>query len=147
MSPDTTDLARQAWTAMQAFMQSTDRRRALHAELDIGSDKAQLLISLVRAPMTLREISRAFDVDPSAATVAVDRLERRGLVHREPNPDDKRSKLVTLTDKGRQAATTAHRILTDPPTALAALDAASLTALTQILTGLTAEPDPGTSPH
>ena len=69
MNPDTTDLARQAWTVMQAFMQSTDRRRALHAELDIGNDKAELLISLAQAPLTLREISRAFDVDPSAATL------------------------------------------------------------------------------
>src|SRR5256885_13260403 len=58
-----------------------------------------LLISLVQAPMTLREISRAFDVDPSAATVAVDRLERRGFVYREPNPDDKRSKLVTRSEE------------------------------------------------
>jgi DNA-binding MarR family transcriptional regulator len=144
MNLDTTDLARQTWTAMQAFMQSTDRRRALHAELDIGNDKAELLISLAQAPLTLREISRAFDVDPSAATVAVDRLERRGLVRREPHPEDKRSKLVTLTDRGQQAAATAHRILTDPPAALAALDAATLTTLARILAGLNTESDPRT---
>ena len=97
-------LARQAWAAMQAFVSGKNRRRALHLELDLGSDKAELLISLTKAPMTLREISRAFDVDPSAATVAVDRLERRGFVRRDTHPDDKRSKLVYLTDSGRQAA-------------------------------------------
>ncbi|WP_426514096.1 MarR family transcriptional regulator [Dactylosporangium sp. McL0621] len=138
MSSDN-DLARAAWAAMQVFVQGADRRRALHAELGIGNDKAELLISLARAPMTLREISRAFDVDPSAATVAADRLERRGFVRREAHPDDRRSKLVSLTDKGRQAAATAHRIITDPPAALRALDADRLAALTRILADLTAE--------
>ncbi|MFQ5555167.1 MAG: MarR family winged helix-turn-helix transcriptional regulator, partial [Acidimicrobiia bacterium] len=34
-------------------------------------------------------------------TGLVDVLERKGLVTREPNPDDRRSLLVTLTESGR----------------------------------------------
>jgi DNA-binding MarR family transcriptional regulator len=88
--------------------------------------------------MTLREIAQAGDADPSAATVAVDRLERRGLVRRGPHPEDNRRKLVHLTDAGRRAAATARRILTDPPPALAALNADDLTALTRIFATLKA---------
>jgi DNA-binding MarR family transcriptional regulator len=32
----------------------------------------------------------------------VDRLEREGLVHRQPSPADGRSNLLVITDKGRQ---------------------------------------------
>ena len=151
MKPDDTTAtgddtaAAQAWAGMQAFIAGQDRRRALRIELNLGPVKAELLISLTRAPMTLREIAQALEVDPSAATVGVDRLERRGLVRRGPHPDDNRRKLVHLTDAGLQAAATAQRILTDPPPELAALAAADLAALTRIFATLNAKPDPAPS--
>jgi len=145
MSPDTSSTrndasATQAWAGMQEFIMGEDRRRALRVELDLGAVKAELLIRLAQAPMTLREIAQAFDVDPSAATVAVDRLERRGLVQRGAHPDDKRRKLVHLTDAGLRAAATAQRILADPPPALAALNPDDLAALTRIFATLNSKP-------
>jgi DNA-binding MarR family transcriptional regulator len=133
-------LAAQAWAGMRAFITGQDRRRALRAELDLGVAKAELLIRLTQAPMTLREIAQAAEVDPPAATVGVDRLERRGLVHRGAHPDDNRRKLVHLTDAGLQAAAAAQRILTDPPPALAALDTGDLAALTRIFATLNSWP-------
>lgn len=138
-APDTTAAAR-AWAEMLAFVTGQDRLRALRLELDLGIGKAELLIKLAEAPMTLREIAKAAEVDPSAATVAVDRLERRGLAERRAHPGDKRSRLVHLTDAGKDAAATAKRILTDPPPALAALDAADIAALTRIFATLNAGP-------
>jgi DNA-binding MarR family transcriptional regulator len=135
-------LAAQAWAGMQEFITGQDRRRALRLELDLGVAKAELLIRLAQAPMTLREIAQAVEVDPSAATVGVDRLERRGLVQRGAHPDDHRRKLVHLTDAGLRAAATARRILTDPPPALAALSADDLAALTRIFATLNAKPEP-----
>jgi DNA-binding MarR family transcriptional regulator len=126
---------------MQAFVTGEDRRRALRAELDLGLAKAELLIRLTQAPMTLREIAQAAEVDPPAATVGVDRLERRGLVQRRAHPDDNRRKLVHLTGAGRQAAATAQRILTDPPPALAALGTDDLAALTRIFATLNPRPE------
>jgi DNA-binding MarR family transcriptional regulator len=132
---------------MRRFVAGEDRRRALRVELDLGPGKAELLVRLAGNPMTLREIAQAVEVDPSAATVAVDRLERRGLVRRGPHPQDNRRKLVHLTDAGRQAAATVQRILTDPPAALAALDPADLAALTRILARLNSAPaDPADHP-
>ena len=133
--------AARAWAGMQEFIADQDRRRALRVELDLGPGKAELLISLARAPMTLREIAQAAEVDPSAATVAVDRLERRGIVRRGAHPDDNRRKLVHLTEAGVEAAATARRILNDPPPALAALDADDLAALTRIFAALNSKPE------
>ena len=140
--------AAETWAGMQAFMAGEDRRRALHAELDLGPDKAELLIRLTDTPMTLREIAQAFDVEPSGATVAVDRLERRGLVRREAHPEDNRRKLVHLTDVGLRTAAAARKILTDPPQALAALSADDLSTLTRIFDDLNSAPtSPPTAPE
>ena len=142
--------AERAWVGMQTFVTGQDRRRALRAALDLGPDKAELLIRLTRAPMTLREIAQAVDVDPSAATVGVDRLERRGLVRRGAHPDDSRRKLVHLTEAGRHAAATAERILAAPPPALATLAGPDLAALTRIFALLNAgprsAPEPSSNP-
>ncbi len=101
-----------------------------------GPAKVELLIKLAGGPMTLREIVRAFDVDPPAATVGVDKLEARGLVHRTPHPDDNRRKLVHLTDAGREAAQRGQAILNEPPPALTNLDSDDLARLDEILTRL-----------
>ena len=133
--------AAEAWAQMLAFITGQDRLRALRLELDLGVGKSELLIKLAQAPMTLREVAQTVEVDPSAATVAVDRLERRGLVERRAHPDDKRRRLVHLTDAGLRAAATARRILTDPPPALAALNADDVAALTRIFATLNAKPE------
>jgi DNA-binding MarR family transcriptional regulator len=147
MNPDTsttdnTASAARAWAEMLAFITGQDRLRALRLELDLGVGKSELLIKLAQAPMTLREVAQAAEVDPSAATVAIDRLEQRGLVQRRAHPDDKRRKLVQLTDAGLRAAATAQRILTDPPPALAALNADDVAALARIFATLNAKPEP-----
>ena len=51
--------------------------------------------------MTVKEVAAAATIDAPAATVAVNDLEARGLVVRETDPNNRRSKLVSLTDAGR----------------------------------------------
>jgi DNA-binding MarR family transcriptional regulator len=140
--PGPSALAAWAWAEMQAFVTVEDRGRALRAGLDLGPGRAGVLIRLAHGPMTLREIAETAGVDPPAATVAVDELQRRGLVRRGPHPDDNRRKLVHLTDAGLKAANTARRILTDPPAALTALDTGDLAALARILATLNSAPGP-----
>jgi DNA-binding MarR family transcriptional regulator len=124
------------WSALHEFVTGQDRRRALRAALDLGPGKVEVLIKLADGPMTLREIARAAEIDPPAATVGVDQLEARGLVHRTPHPDDNRRKLVHLTDAGRDAAQRGRQILTEPPAALTNLDPGDLARLDEILTRL-----------
>lgn len=132
-SPDT---ATRVWTAMQELVAEHDRRRALRNALELGPGKVEALIKLLDGPMTLREIARALEIDPPAATVGVDQLEARGLVNRTPHPDNKRSKLVHLTDAGREAALRGQEILAQPPPALTALDPDDLAHLERIFTQL-----------
>jgi DNA-binding MarR family transcriptional regulator len=124
------------WIALHEFVTGQDRRRALRAALDLGPGKVEVLIKLADGPMTLREIARAVEIDPPAATVGVDQLEARGLVYRTSHPDDNRRKLVHLTDSGRDAAQRGQAILTEPPAALTNLDPDDLTRLDEILARL-----------
>jgi DNA-binding MarR family transcriptional regulator len=47
-----------------------------------------------------KELAAAVNCTPATMTGIVDTLEHKGLVTREPNPDDRRSLLVKLTEKG-----------------------------------------------
>ena len=51
--------------------------------------------------VTQMELSRELIMHRSNMTGLVDRLEKRGLVERRANPDDRRVWRVMLTDKGR----------------------------------------------
>ncbi|HEX3617992.1 MAG TPA: MarR family transcriptional regulator [Solirubrobacteraceae bacterium] len=127
------DAASQVWIALHEFVTGQDRRRALRTALNLGPGKIEVLIELLNGPMTLREIADAVAVDPPAATVGVNQLEVRCLVHRSAHPDDQRRKLVHLTDAGRDAAQRALAILTEPPPALTDLDPDDLARLLEIV--------------
>lgn len=55
-----------------------------------------------RLPMS--KLSARLQVHPTSVTNTVDRLEAAGLVHRRPDPADGRSRLVAITDAGRDVA-------------------------------------------
>ncbi|WP_310724335.1 MarR family transcriptional regulator [Streptomyces sp. N2A] len=48
-----------------------------------------------------RELSARLGYDPSAIVGLVDDLEKLGFVERRPAPDDRRSRIVVLTEEGR----------------------------------------------
>lgn len=48
-----------------------------------------------------RELSTRLGYDPSAIVSLVDDLEKLGFVERRPAPEDRRSRIVVLTDSGR----------------------------------------------
>jgi MarR family transcriptional regulator, organic hydroperoxide resistance regulator len=47
-------------------------------------------------------IGDRFDITNAAASQLVDKLVQSGLIQREENPQDRRAKLLNLTDKGRE---------------------------------------------
>jgi len=49
----------------------------------------------------LGELADVLRCSPSTVTGVVDTMERKDLVTREPNPEDRRSHLLVLTGKGR----------------------------------------------
>lgn len=54
-----------------------------------------------RGEMTMGRLAECEAISRPSATGIVDRLAEKGLVTRSPNPDDKRSALVTITPEGR----------------------------------------------
>jgi DNA-binding MarR family transcriptional regulator len=48
-----------------------------------------------------RELSEFLSLDPSQIVTLVDELEGRGLVARQTDPRDRRSKIITSTDSGQ----------------------------------------------
>ena len=59
--------------------------------------------------MRMTELARATDYTPSGLTRLVERLERAGLVRRDPCPDDGRGAVATLTPEGQRAFARARR--------------------------------------
>jgi DNA-binding MarR family transcriptional regulator len=55
-------------------------------------------------PVTPGELQHRMGLTSGAVTAAVDRLERAGLVTRRANPDDRRSVLVSLSEKADRLA-------------------------------------------
>lgn len=56
--------------------------------------------------VTPKQAGEYLELSTGAVTSLVDRLERRGHLERQPNPSDRRSVLVQLTDSGREIAAT-----------------------------------------
>ena len=64
------------------------------------SDFATLELLLHKGPQPVNEIGRRIDLTSVSITSAVDRLEKRGLVARELDPNDRRARIVRLTPEG-----------------------------------------------
>ncbi len=127
------DLARRAWRAMSDVVLGHNRKAAVSEALGLSFARVRALRRLAAQPLTLRALAEQLLADPPYVTLIVDDLEQRGLVQRTPHPDDRRSKLVALTDAGAAAAARADAILDEPPAALRELPAEDLAALLRVL--------------
>jgi DNA-binding MarR family transcriptional regulator len=59
------------------------------------------ILSEAGAPMSLGAVSDELALSPAAISRAVDVLVQRGELNREEDPEDRRSKIVSLAPKGR----------------------------------------------
>lgn len=127
------DLARRAWRAMSDVVLGHDRKVAVSEALGMSFARVRALRRLAAEPQTLRALADLLAADPPYVTLIVDDLESRGLARRTPHPEDRRSKLVELTDAGRDAAARADAILDEPPAALCDVPAEDLEAFLRVL--------------
>jgi DNA-binding MarR family transcriptional regulator len=68
--------------------------------------RAEVIWRLQRdGPVTQRALSQALRVTPRNVTGLLDALETGGFLARRPHPSDRRAVLVTLTRRGKAAAT------------------------------------------
>jgi len=73
-----------------------------------GSDFAILEALLHKGPLPINEIGRKILLTSGSITVAVDRLEQRGLVERRAHDTDRRARVVHLTREGRKLIARAY---------------------------------------
>lgn len=82
------------------FMEADSRARGVEP-----SEGHLLSYTTLYGPCPVSQLTRVFGHKPSTLTGMLDRLEEKGLLTREPNPDDRRSTLVRVTEDGGRVAT------------------------------------------
>lgn len=91
-------------TWMDVFMHRSMRGWGLFAKsTGLSMPQFSILMQLhYKGACGMSEISERFEVSPAAASQLVDKLVQSGYIQREEDPNDRRAKLLNLTDKGRE---------------------------------------------
>jgi DNA-binding MarR family transcriptional regulator len=125
--------ATEAWAALRTLL-GRQRRLFLIAasELDLHPAQAGALLHLA-SPLPMNELAALLACDNSNVTGLVDRLEARGLVARQANPDDRRVKRVVLTLSGTNLREQLLERVSQPPAGLERLSPAEQRQLHHLL--------------
>jgi DNA-binding MarR family transcriptional regulator len=130
-----TELADEVWRAMASLV--IDNRdgwkRAVVEQTGLPFSRIRILMRLSRQTMTVKQLAHAATMDAPATTVAVNDLEDRGLLRRETDPANRRCKVVSLTDAGREMVHMIDSVDDPAPNALATLDDTKLKELKAII--------------
>src|SRR5882762_1819806 len=94
------------WKALRAVSAYAEESIS---ELEMcGSDFAVLEALMHKGPLPVNEIGRKVLLTSGSITVAVDRLETKGLVERRAHGTDRRARVVHLTKEGRKLIARAY---------------------------------------
>src|SRR5690348_5041305 len=127
--PSHTDAVHEALRTVVRNLLSVD-----DSMMDLPLRQFKVCLALYRQSRSMSEIGRELKLSPSAVTQVSDRLERRGLIERAFQDDDRRVRMLRLTRKGQQLVRTREemqlrRIAT-------ALEALTTNEVGQVMTGL-----------
>ena len=102
--PSPTETGVHLWLILMKAHESLRRHAEGHIHsLGIGFSDFQVLEAVLhKGPTAVNEIGRLVRLTSGSITTAVDRLESKGLVERQPDPADGRSRIVHLTPAGRK---------------------------------------------
>ncbi|WP_236794167.1 MarR family winged helix-turn-helix transcriptional regulator [Amycolatopsis sp. GM8] len=79
---------------------------------ELTPQQAQLLCLLIDGPARMSELSHALNLEKSSMTGLADRVQRRGLIARVTDEQDRRACLVELTRDGDRVARAVHEEVT-----------------------------------
>jgi DNA-binding MarR family transcriptional regulator len=127
------EIAREVWLAMTDLVLDNQRRREVADAVGISFGRARAVRRVARKPMSMGELATALGMDRPNVSSLVNDLEDQGLVRRRAHPDDRRTRLVEATPKGRALADQANAILSRPPAALTDLGRDQLEAMRRML--------------
>ena len=95
------------WQRVESTLMATSRAIRIaydqaYAELELNLTQASLLAYVFeRGPLRQTQLAKGLGVGRAAAGTIIDGLERRGLVERCADPDDRRAWLVSVTPRGK----------------------------------------------
>src|SRR5258705_13664366 len=93
-----------------ALWDRVDARLRESHELPLAFFESLLFISRARgSSMRVGDLARALRVTVGGTSKLVDRIERAGLIARQPDPDDRRASRVALTAAGRRRLSAAGK--------------------------------------
>jgi len=100
-----------AWLVMMKAMRALTRYAAAGIEeTGLGlSDFGVLEALLHKGPLPVNTIGPIVDLTPGSISIAVDRLFAKGLVSRVESGEDRRVRIVALTQRGRDLIAPAFR--------------------------------------
>src|SRR3954463_8936012 len=102
--------------------------------MDLPLRQLKVCLSLYGQSRSMSDIGRELSLSPSAVTQISDRLERRGLIERVFQDEDRRVRKLRLTRKGQQLVRSRER--KQLRRIKAALDTLTANELSQVMTGL-----------
>jgi DNA-binding MarR family transcriptional regulator len=134
MSDTEAALKQQLWDLVYAYDAAYDR-----AAQDVGLTAAQacLLSCLSEGSCNMRDLASELLCDASNVTQLVGRLEERGLVTREPDPDDRRARRVSITTAGQRQRRLVEKEFTFPGDGIARLSETEQRKLRALLAKMT----------
>lgn len=91
------------------FVDELDRAMAGAGYEDFGPWYGFVLRALEPQPLSLRALADRLEMSSPGALKVVDAMVAAGYLGRQPQPDDRRVRLIGLTDRGREALLAARR--------------------------------------
>ncbi|MGI5253994.1 MarR family winged helix-turn-helix transcriptional regulator [Actinacidiphila glaucinigra] len=95
-APDFTGLLQYASHAM------TNRLAAALAEVGLTPRGYCVLLHALPGQLTQAQLAEVSQQDKTTMVVTMDELERAGLAERHPSPTDRRARIITVTEPGRE---------------------------------------------
>lgn len=111
-SPDEPDLGMLIARVYRDFETSLWDTLAAQGFTDIGPRHGTVLAHLTPDGLRATDLAKASGQHKQIIGTVIDELERAGYVTREPDPADRRAKLVIPTDKGLAEITAARTAIT-----------------------------------
>jgi DNA-binding MarR family transcriptional regulator len=111
--PDPYDCARQTLAMLPSLRQWVSGRvQQAGACEGISLRQVAALRGIQEGVTSPGDLAKLWRVTPAVITGILDRLERRGLVRREPDPADRRRQRLVLTPEGEQIGRNVDQVLT-----------------------------------
>jgi DNA-binding MarR family transcriptional regulator len=89
-----------------------DVRLKAECDVTLAAFNVMLVVSQT-SPCRVNDIATALAITVGGASQAVDRFTAQGIIARQPNPEDRRSSVVVLTETGRAALERTQPVFSD----------------------------------